>query len=68
MSGSESGIRNEQPGSYFLDLRNHYLGVKILTFFDADPGSGYGTGGRKKFGSEIWNLEKHPGSATLLTR
>jgi hypothetical protein len=42
-SASGSGIRDEQPGSYFLVLRNHFLGffgVKILKFFDADPGSG----------------------------
>ncbi len=41
-SASGSGIRDEQPGSYFLELRNHFLGcfgVKILKFFDADPGS-----------------------------
>ncbi len=25
-SGSESGIRNEQPGSYFRKLRNNFLG------------------------------------------
>jgi hypothetical protein len=25
-SGSGSGIRDEQPGSYFLELRNHFLG------------------------------------------
>ncbi len=31
-----SGIRNEQPGSYFLELRSHFLGL----FSDADPGSG----------------------------
>jgi hypothetical protein len=34
-------IRDEQPGSYFLELRNHFyafLGVKILKFFDEDPG------------------------------
>jgi hypothetical protein len=50
-SASGSGIRDEQPGSYFLELRNHFFGffgVKILKFFDEDPGSG-----------------KHPGSATL---
>jgi hypothetical protein len=38
-----SGIRDEQPGSYFLELRNHFIaffGVKILKFFDEDPGSG----------------------------
>jgi hypothetical protein len=42
-SASGSGIRDEQPGSYFLELRNHFLCVKIykiLEFFDADPGSG----------------------------
>jgi hypothetical protein len=45
-SASGSGIRDEQPGSYFLELRNHFsafLGVKILTFFDEDPGSGMET-------------------------
>jgi hypothetical protein len=42
-SASGSGIRDEQPGSYFLELRNHFFvffWVKILKFFDADPGSG----------------------------
>jgi hypothetical protein len=42
-SASGSGIRDEQPGSYFLELRNHFFaffGVKILKFFDEDPGSG----------------------------
>ncbi len=42
-SASGSGIRDEQPGSYFFELRNHFfafLGVKILKFFDEDPGSG----------------------------
>jgi hypothetical protein len=33
-------IRDEQPGSYFQELRNHFIFVKILEFFDADPGSG----------------------------
>ena len=45
-SASGSGIRDEQPGSYFLELRNHFfafLGVKILKFFDEDPGSGMET-------------------------
>ncbi len=39
-SASGSGIRDEQPESYFLELRNHFFGffgVKILKFFDADP-------------------------------
>jgi len=43
---SGSGIRDEQPGSYFLELRNHFFaffGVKILKFFDEDPGSGMET-------------------------
>jgi hypothetical protein len=60
---SGSGIRNEQPGSYFLELRNHFLGLNYIKFFDADPGS-------KKFGSgmeksRIRNPEKHSGSTTL---
>jgi hypothetical protein len=70
-SGSGSGIRNEQPGSYFLELRNHAIfGFKILKFFDADPGSGMGKirirdPGWKKVGSGIRDPDKHPGSATL---
>jgi hypothetical protein len=63
---------DEQPGSYFLELRNHsfgFFGVKILKFFDADPGSGMETvrirdPGWKKVGSGI--RDKHPGSATLV--
>jgi hypothetical protein len=34
-------IRDEQPGSYFLELRNNFFGVQILQFFDTDPGSGW---------------------------
>jgi hypothetical protein len=48
-SASGSGIRDEQPGSYFLELRNNFFGffgVKILKFFDADPGL-------RQFGSGI---------------
>jgi hypothetical protein len=44
--------------------------VKILKFFDADPGSGFRDGknsypesGMEKFGSGI--RDKHPGFATL---
>jgi hypothetical protein len=29
-SASGSGIRNEQHGSYFLELRNHFFGLKYL--------------------------------------
>jgi hypothetical protein len=44
------------------------LGIKILKFFDEDPGSGIRDGdssdpGWKKVGSGI--RDKHPGSATL---
>jgi hypothetical protein len=50
-SASGSGIRDEQPGSYFLELRNHFFaffGVKILKFFDEDPGWGqFGSGMEK---------------------
>jgi hypothetical protein len=73
-SASGSGIRDEQPGSYFLELRNHFFaffGVKIHKFFDEDPGSGMETvrirdPGCKKVGSGI--RDKHPGSATLPDR
>jgi hypothetical protein len=34
--GSE--IRDEQSGSYFLELRNHFFGVKNTKVLDADPG------------------------------
>jgi hypothetical protein len=77
-SASGSGIRDEQPGSLFLELRNHFfafLGVKILKFFDEDPGSGIWDPGWRQFGSGIRNpgwkkvrsgiRDKHPGSATL---
>ena len=65
-----SGMNN--PDHIFLELRNHFfafLGVKILKFFDEDPGSGMETvrirdPGWKKVGSGI--RDKHPGSATLL--
>jgi hypothetical protein len=71
-SASGSGIRDEQLGSYFLELRNNffgYFGFKILKFFDADPGSGMETvrirdPGWKKVGSGI--RDKHPGSAPLI--
>ncbi len=63
-------IRDEQPGSYFLELRNHFFpffGVKIQILWwgsgirdgdSSDPGSGM-----KK--NRI--RDKHPGSATLLS-
>ena len=58
-SASGSGIRDEQPGSYFLELRNHFFGffgVKILKFFYEDPGW-------RQFGSGIRDGKKSdPGS------
>ena len=53
-----SGIRDEQPGSYFLELRNHFFLLFLLKFFDEDPGSGMETvrirdPGWKKVGSGI---------------
>jgi hypothetical protein len=54
--GKKIRIRDEQPGSYFLELRNNFW-VKILKFFDAARDPGW-----KKFGSGI--RDKHPGSAT----
>ncbi len=51
-----SGIRDEQTGSYFPELRNHFfvfLGVKILKFFDGNPGSGIQDPGWRQFVSGI---------------
>ncbi len=47
-SGSASGIRDEQPISYFLELRNHFFGLKYLNSLMRirDPG-------RKQFRSGI---------------
>jgi hypothetical protein len=73
-SASGSGIRDEQPGSYFLELRNHFFlffGLKYLNSLMRiqDPGwrqfgSGIRDPGWKKVGSGI--RDKHPGSATLV--
>jgi hypothetical protein len=60
-SASGSGIRDEQPGSYFLELRNIFLvflGLKYLDFFMGIRDLGW-----KKVGSGI--RDKHPGSTTL---
>jgi hypothetical protein len=56
-SASGSGIRDEQPGSYFPELRNHFfLGLKYLNSFEADPGW-------RQFGSGIRDGKKSvPGS------
>jgi hypothetical protein len=44
-SGSGSGIRDEQPGSYFLEFRNHFFGLKYLNSLMRIrvPGSGMKT-------------------------
>jgi hypothetical protein len=67
-SVSGSGIRDEQSGSYFLELRNRFfafLGLKCLNALMRirDPGWRQFGSGMKKVGSGI--RDKHPGSATL---
>jgi hypothetical protein len=64
-SGSGSRIWDEQPRSYFLELRNHFFGLKYLNSLmrirdgkNSDPGSGMEK-------SRI--RDKHPRSATLCT-
>ncbi len=61
------------PDHIFLSLETNFFwgGVKILKFFEADPGSGMETvrirdPGWKKVGSGI--RDKHPVSATLKTK
>jgi hypothetical protein len=65
-SGSGILIRDEQPGSYFRELRNNFFGFKYLSSLTRirNPGWKNSEWGWKKFGSGIRN--KHPGSATLL--
>ncbi len=52
-SASGSGIRDEQPGSYFLELRNHFFGLKYLNSLMRirDPGW-------RQFGSGIRDIKK----------
>jgi hypothetical protein len=56
-SASGSGIRDEQPGSYFLELRNHFfafLGLKYLNSLRIrDPRSGMETVRIRDPGSEM---------------
>jgi hypothetical protein len=58
-------IRDEQPGSYFLELRNHFFGLKYLNSLMRilDPGwrqfgSGIRYGKKSDPGSGI--RDKHP--------
>jgi hypothetical protein len=37
-SASGSGIQDEQPGSYFLELTNTFLGFIEVKIGEADPG------------------------------
>jgi hypothetical protein len=72
MSEPELMFTRRSPGSncttriIFPRLRNHFYGVKMLKFFDADPESGM-----EKFGSGMEKIrirDKHPESATLTVR
>jgi hypothetical protein len=60
ISGSGSGINKPDISKSFETI----FWVKILQFFDADPGWKDWDPGWKKFGSEI--RDKLTGSATLL--
>jgi hypothetical protein len=51
----DPGWVKSQPRSYFSELRNPFFLVKILKFFDTDPG------GWKKFGSGL-KKKSDPGS------
>jgi hypothetical protein len=70
-SASGSGIRDEQPGSYFLELRNHFFGLKYLNSLIRirDPGwRQFGSGIRegKKVGSGINKPNPQHWKLTLL--
>jgi hypothetical protein len=56
-------IRDEQPGSYFRELRHNFW-IKILKFVDADPG--YDIRDRQNLDTGSGMEKIHPGSATLL--
>jgi hypothetical protein len=62
-SASGSGIRDEQPRSYFQELRNHFFGLKYIKHLNSlmrirdgdssDPGSGIRDGKKSDPGSGI---------------
>jgi hypothetical protein len=61
-------IQDQQPGSDFLELRNHFLlflGLKYLNSLMRIRDGDSSDPGWKKVGSGI--RDKHPGSATLLS-
>jgi hypothetical protein len=64
-SGSGIRIRDEQPGSYFQELKKQFFGLKYLNSLMRirDPGS---IRIRDQF--EPGTRDKHPGSATLIKR
>ncbi len=65
-SGSGFGIRDEQPGNYFLELRNHFFRLKYLNFLmRIREGKKFGSGMEKR---RIREPGKHPGSAILDSR
>jgi hypothetical protein len=73
-SGSGSGIRDEQPRSYFLELRNHVFGLKYLNSLMRirDTGSGIRDGnnldpGWKKVGSGINIPDPQHGTIRIIT-
>jgi hypothetical protein len=64
-STSGSGIRDEQPRSYFLELRNHLFGLKKIKFFYVDPGwkefgSGILDGKNSEWKKRIWDNIPNP--------
>ncbi len=59
--------KSEQPGSYFRELRNNFLG-KILKFCDADPGWEKFGSGMEKIRIRDPEFGINPGSATLQKR
>jgi hypothetical protein len=67
ISGSGSGIRirDEQPGPDFLELRNHFFGLKYFNSLMRirDPGEKNSDPGSGMENSRI--RDKHTGSATL---
>jgi hypothetical protein len=66
-SGSGIRIRYGQPGSYFREPRK-IVWVKILKFFDADPGwKKFGSGIRDGKNSDLGSgIGTHPGYPTLV--
>ena len=69
-SESGSGIRDEQPGSYFLELKNHFFVCLGLKYLHSLTGSGIRDGDSSDPGSGMEKSrirDKHPGSAILGT-